>query len=1360
MLAPDGTIDYGRLTYVGRLIQAAHNSNIEIKILITADDQWATSRASTREGEEFVENLAENIRLLQQRLFQYNVYVDGFALQINPHMISPGNYDMENYQRIRQAIADAVAGEYDNLLDEIRDLIDEERSGGRYDSADRMQALLDGMLTPEGTLRYDFDVFETELTAALVQTDLFDRYGQDAQDKRASRYPGTIILIASSPEISVLGSEDVSLRGFSHGVGFDWSFEAAQNRQEQLPALLENILSYSGSEHSQIGTIFIDSDSVLSLQQNLNALGEVPIYALDLLQNQENIESIYNSHVLSYVQGLKGQLENLRDILEAEQGFRTSFSGVLDVLSNGLVLETPNFMLPPEAQLDSLLQRLEKLEGQLTLGVSLAEAQGVNQEIDELYSDISTHVRRLRIALNLLAGADGVQIPGMTVLNSTGDFTGLLSGTSSVTLDFGQLLSQTSPIELSVSYRTSDGRQEQRDLLREFNDLRDQIVNLKTKALAFAEFSQEVNAFDVQLQADYTDVAILRRGIDIAGLPSAQTEPVTFTVDGETVTVAGNMLVVLRQLTQIQQQLNEDLQSANRERTALENAAGNLRTIVNEAGEPDINNNFITHDIELPSSAASIDYALENQQRSELEYQYAYQARLIAQQEYKRSLIGLEDAYNNIRIAAENIAVNQAAVDDSRENAQQAFLDLLTALTGTAVTRNQLYTTELGKIGVRIRLDRGEEGLSNAYFNFDTIVHRLIRLSATQNTESVFNEYFAGLEPGTLIPGWELDAIAGPGVPFLGTNQSSSANIAAQLAGDLLQAPASISLYGGLINLSLNYTSPNFVNISLNLSSAGNSVIGRAETNLLVRQSQFILTEIAAADRQADVQAALDHFESSIVAYNDNLRMLRWHEPSLDRANTQLENVTANLEEARQFIVQNERELELAQNNLEQRRNNLTASRQTVEEIQQSASDQVTMEEAQGQMAYQPPIIVIDDDVFDDTSVTTPDPDMGHEFERYDFINTILARLLYAFIGIIILIFGAEAVKDELRKRDLKQVEKQNKPIEPDNPQVSSAPLSAAAETSGNIIDTAEQADDLTIDDINKVFEEFTPANTKALLDYLVYFETHKYMVPSENALNKNRILRDIQQSFISPRDVYGKLAAVFNGSDLTTINIIQVQDVLERIRFVRDMNAKDDIILLDLDTFGLSAVENASNELNRKMLIQYMNALSDEYDRNGRTAKFAVFSTKLNSWEAVPVLGSGLAERFEQVYGREMIFMFGAHEQVPYLGFLLTILNNFDLNRANLKIFSNRDDIMDTAQQIGSILADRKSNVFDALRIFANLHPKNCAEFNLSTIQMINSLGRGYLSLTGMEISMDNEKIAPNKLENIRARYLIDNAA
>ena len=1378
--AADGSIDYNRLTYVGRLIQAAHNTDISVKILITADDDWASSRASTREGREAVETLAENMRLLQTRLFQYNVYVDGFALQLNPYMTTDGTYDMDNYQRVREYIAEAIADEYEDLLDDMVDLIDDERSAGRDANADAMQAVLNQMLAADGTLKYDFQVFETEATSALIQADLVDRYEEEAQDRLSSEYPGTVILVASSPDAAVLGTEDQNLRTISHGVAFDWSFDTARDRQEQLPALLENILNYSRTENSQIGVIFIDSDSVLSLQRNLNALGEVPIYALDLLQNQENIETIYNQHVLSYVSSLKGQLGNLREVLEAEQELRSSFSGVLDVLSDGLVLEAPDFMLPPESQLDSLLDRLEELEGRLTLGVSLEEAEAINQEIDELYSDISTHVRRLRVSLNIFAGAGGVEIPGLTVLNSTGDFTGMLSGSSSVTLDFGQLLSQSSPLGLSISYRTSDGRQEQRDLLMEFDNLRSQVSNLRTAALGLSEFAQEVNALDIQLQADYTDVAMLRRGIDVASLPQAQTEPVTFTVNGRTVTVSGNMLVVLRQLTEIEQELQGDLENATRERIALENAASRLRTIFDEAGEPDATDNFITQDIEVPTSTNALDYALENQERAELEYQYAYQARLIAQQEFQRSLLGLEDSYNNIRIATENITANRAAVEQSQEDVEQAFLDLLTALTGTGITRDQLYETQVGQIGVSIRLDRADEALGDAYFNFDTIVHRLIRLSASQSTESVFNEYFAGFAPGTLIPGWELDALAGPGVPFLGTNESSSANIAAQLASDLLQSPASISLYGGVINVSLSYTSPNFVNISLNLSSAENSQIGRAESNLLTRQSQFILSEMASADRQADVQAALDHFEQSVFAYNENLRMLEWNESSLERANDQLETVIADLDEARQFVVQSERELEFAQDNLEQRQNNLTAARQTVDEIQQAADDEVTLDEARGQMNYQAPIIVIEDDVYDDTSISKPDPDMGAEFERYDFVNKVLARVLYAFIGLIILIFGAEAVKDEARKRALKKVEPKKKPkaedkppVKPEEPVVQETPAEPVLpaeeieETPQNTIDPDEKVDGYSLDDINRIFEGFNPDNLQPILDYLAYFETHQDMLPSENALNKNRIFRDIQQSFTSPREVYEKLSAALSETNLNAMHVVQIQNVLERMNFVKDLNTKEDVILLDLDTFGLSDVENASNEINRKMLLQYMDALSGEYASKGRTVHFAVFSTKLSSWQAVPVLGTGLSERFEVVYGREMFYLLGAHaaEQSAYLDVMMTIVNNFDVNRTNLKIFSNRDSIMDTAQQIGAVLADRETNVFDALKIFANLHPQNCADLqikgtDLTTLQVINALDRGYLSLSGMEMTMGSNSLTPKRIERMRNRVLIDTAA
>jgi hypothetical protein len=131
--------------------------------------------------------------------------------------------------------------------------------------------------------------------------------------------------------------------------------------------------------------------------------------------------------------------------------------------------------------------------------------------------------------------------------------------------------------------------------------------------------------------------------------------------------------------------------------------------------------------------------------------------------------------------------------------------------------------------------------------------------------------------------------------------------------------------------------------------------------------------------------------------------------------------------------------------------------------------------------------------------------------------------------------------------------------------------------------------------------------------------------------------------------------------------------------------------------------------------------------------------------------------ELFQELYGRD------ATPSQRYMSFLLTIARDYDINRVNLKVFSNRDAMMDMAKHLGSILADRDGTVFDAVKVFANLHPKKLvnlyvrnSELKLSDLLRMKNLG--YLSLAGEELSLN--KKAPAKMRNIQNRHFIDNAA
>ena len=119
---------------------------------------------------------------------------------------------------------------------------------------------------------------------------------------------------------------------------------------------------------------------------------------------------------------------------------------------------------------------------------------------------------------------------------------------------------------------------------------------------------------------------------------------------------------------------------------------------------------------------------------------------------------------------------------------------------------------------------------------------------------------FLSYDPTAIYPGWGLDAVLGAGTPYVGFDESEFASRSAEVAAALRKSPISLGLYGGFINMSWSYASPTMVTLSLNLRGADDSVVGNAQFNNLVRQSQYILTQMVAADRHDELQAATERF--------------------------------------------------------------------------------------------------------------------------------------------------------------------------------------------------------------------------------------------------------------------------------------------------------------------------------------------------------------------------------------------------------------------------------------------------------------------------------------------------------------------
>jgi len=299
---------------------------------------------------------------------------------------------------------------------------------------------------------------------------------------------------------------------------------------------------------------------------------------------------------------------------------------------------------------------------------------------------------------------------------------------------------------------------------------------------------------------------------------------------------------------------------------------------------------------------------------------------------------------------------------------------------------------------------------------------------------------------------------------------------------------------------------------------------------------------------------------------------------------------------------------------------------------------------------------------------------------------------------------------------------------------------------------------------VNKIFEEFSASNPLPMIEFLKHFESNPDILPGALSIHKNNLFQPLRQNGKpSPRKVFETLSAMGKEMGLSLYQITQLQTILERTRYVKDVDADADVIVLDLDTLGLSPIENAANERYRKLMLQYISGLLKRYEENRRTPKIVIFSEKFNSWEMSTMMGPALVSQIDQLYGKELFGSSSTDEKFRFFSLMTTLSNHYDVNRINLKLFSNRNSVMNAGKLAGVILADREGNIFDALTVFANIHPQESADLlikgaDISLRELITLRNRGYYSLAGEECCA--RKSVQKRLKNIGTQHLIDNAA
>ena len=110
---------------------------------------------------------------------------------------------------------------------------------------------------------------------------------------------------------------------------------------------------------------------------------------------------------------------------------------------------------------------------------------------------------------------------------------------------------------------------------------------------------------------------------------------------------------------------------------------------------------------------------------------------------WESAILGVNNAKNGLTGAVAGLEEAKANYQRWQRQTEEAFKDVVKSLTGKTNMEASLYATDLGEVSTTIKLVRSEEDLRKAYFNFDTIFHRLIRAFSHETNEDLFKKSFS-----------------------------------------------------------------------------------------------------------------------------------------------------------------------------------------------------------------------------------------------------------------------------------------------------------------------------------------------------------------------------------------------------------------------------------------------------------------------------------------------------------------------------------------------------------------------------------------------------------------------------------------
>ncbi len=282
--------------------------------------------------------------------------------------------------------------------------------------------------------------------------------------------------------------------------------------------------------------------------------------------------------------------------------------------------------------------------------------------------------------------------------------------------------------------------------------------------------------------------------------------------------------------------------------------------------------------------------------------------------------------------------------------------------------------------------------------------------------------------------------------------------------------------------------------------------------------------------------------------------------------------------------------------------------------------------------------------------------------------------------------------------------------------------------------------------EVNTIFERLDTGSIDKLKLYLEMLDTPDFKLPNPVIVNRNPLFSRLRKSFQNAHQSMQYLEQHLIPMGLSYSEVIKLQIVLESCGYLKCDISDNDLIVLDIDSLRFYEKSPYTNMYVRKKLAHYMELVREKYRDNKRDVKFAIFSQTYNMAQIETLLGSELLSYFQtdgnQLFTKEFLPLFSKDsEHTDIENFMHSLLENSGLHFANIKMFSNNDDTINAASQLGFILADRDTDIYQALGIFSVIHPKQSKNLSLRKInvkisQLNNFKNAGYLALAGKEIS------------------------